>query len=62
MTVYWLPVVAVVLRGTEFRVAVEATAAAAAVDTMVAVAERQRKTTDQDGLQVVVVAHPFLEE
>jgi type IV secretory pathway VirJ component len=36
MTVYWLPVVAVVLRGTEFRVAVEATAAAAAVDTMVA--------------------------
>jgi hypothetical protein len=32
MTVYWLPVVAVVLRGTEFRVAVEATAVAAAVD------------------------------
>jgi hypothetical protein len=37
-------------------------AAAAAVDTMVAVAERQRKTTDQDGLPVVVVARPFLEE
>jgi hypothetical protein len=29
---------------------------------MAAVAERQRKTTDPDGLQVVVVARPFLEE
>jgi len=37
-------------------------AAAAAVDTMAAVAERQRKTTDPDGLQVVVVVLPFLEE
>jgi len=37
-------------------------AAAVAVDTMVAAAEHQRKITDQDGLQVVVVAHPFLEE
>jgi hypothetical protein len=37
-------------------------AAAAAADTMAAVAELLRKTTDQDGLQVVVVARPFLEE
>jgi hypothetical protein len=37
-------------------------AAAVAVDTMAAVAERQRKTTDPDGLPVVVVARPFLEE
>jgi hypothetical protein len=37
-------------------------AAAVAVDTMVVAVEHQLKTTDQDGLQVVVVAHPFLEE
>jgi hypothetical protein len=37
-------------------------AAAVVVDTMAAAAEHQHKTTDQDGLQVVVVAHPFLEE
>ena len=36
--------------------------AAVAVDTMVAVAEHQRKTTDQDGPQVVEAAHPFLVE
>ena len=36
--------------------------AAVAVDTMAAVAEHQRKTTDQDGPQEEEVARPFLEE
>jgi hypothetical protein len=35
---------------------------AVAVDTMAAVAERQRKITDQDGQQEEEVARPFLEE
>jgi hypothetical protein len=37
-------------------------AAVAVVDTMAVVAEHQHKTTDQDGLQAVVVDRPFLEE
>jgi hypothetical protein len=37
-------------------------AAAVAVDTMVAVEVRQRKTTDQDGQQEEGADRPFLEE
>jgi hypothetical protein len=46
----------------DLQVITQQAAAAAAADTMAAVAERQRKTTDQDGLPEVVEARPFLEE
>jgi hypothetical protein len=46
----------------EVPVITQQAAAVAAVDTMAVAVERQRKTTDQDGLAVAVAALPFLEE
>jgi hypothetical protein len=44
---------------TALRVTTQQAAAVAAADTMAAVAGRQRKTMDQDGLLEVVEALPF---